>query len=111
MGKEDGAGPVSPHQGVLFAEMGRIGRHHGGPRCGTTPFPVMPVHQAVAGTEIALAQDLIRRSNLRLEQPPAMRLQITGSQVSMAAKPLDDCEGRAEGYEFPRPPFRTPNPL
>ena len=75
MGKKDGAGPMLAHQRVFLAEMGRIRRHHGLIAGAAQPqLPVMPVHQAVAGTEIALAQNLISRVNLRLEQPPAMRL-------------------------------------
>jgi hypothetical protein len=75
MGKKDGAGAVASHQGVFFAEMGRIGRHHREvPGAAQPQLAVMPVHQAVPGTEITLAQYFIRRVYLRLEQPPAVRL-------------------------------------
>ena len=75
VGEKDGAGPLAAHQGVFLAEMGPIRRHHGLiPGAAQPQLPVMPVHQAVPGTEIALAQNLISRINLRLEQPPAMRL-------------------------------------
>jgi len=75
VGKKDGARALLPHQGVFFAIMGPIRGDYGlVPGAAQAPLAVVPVHQAAVGTEIALAQDIIRSPYLFLEQPPAMRL-------------------------------------
>ena len=77
VGKKDGTRALLPHQGVFFPEMGSVRRDYRLiPGAAQAPLAVVPVHQAIMGTEMALAQDVIRGLNLFLEETAPMRLDI-----------------------------------